>query len=609
MVSIVLLVIFFQTDSVSAHLEQFRYWERIDQDSAAYHLDRAIHLGRGQPAGVRGQILNARAEFALIRHQYDSVYLLADKALNLTTVDDTTQLINLFSVIGTAHYYQGDYALAIAAHQKAERLCDPRFEGEGTARVFNNLGIAYIKLTEWDKAEAYMKKSLAICRQLNITRGISYTLGNLGIIYKNQGDYDQAIRTYLESIKLNIALEDQTALARNYDNIGSLYEQNGVLDSALHYYLQSLKLSTELNNPSSMGISFHNLGSIYGHLRQYEVALDYYDRSLKIARELHAKDLLRNVYLGIAETQEARGDAMRSLEARKLYESWKDSIVNEDHLQAISELEIRYESEKKAKEILTLKTVRLQNEAAIARQSAWIRRLGVGMVAGIVLLIFLFIIIRQRSRYRRQQALISAIADTQDQERTRIARDLHDSVGGSLALIRNKLQLTSREIPAVLRQQISDSVDTLSGLSEQIRQIAHDMMPGELMKFGLVAAVRTTLDQLDRHAIKATLYTHQMEKRLEPAKEIHVFRILQELIQNALKHSGAKHLVISLTRHQKHLNLLVEDDGRGLTPVSGHTGLGLANIRSRVELLHGDLSIDTSPESGTTFNINIPIST
>lgn len=598
-----------RNEIATLHLQLYKKQMRRNIDSARLHLQKAINLSKNQiNDSVKAKTLVYRVENLLNSDKYDSVFFYAEKAIAMKKNIQPNLMIDLYAMIGTTFYYKSDYAKAIETHLKAEKLSDENEIEEGKARVYNNIGIAYIKLKNWKKAEEYMDKSLKICIQFDIKRGISYTLGNLGIIYKNLDKQDEAIAAYLESIKICKELSDKRAIARNYENIGALYEVKGDLNNALEYYLSSLNMAEDMEDKSTMASALHNIGNIYSKQGKFLSSDRNFRRSLTIAKNLNNKDVIRDNYLGLSIMYEVKGDAIKALLNRKLYENWKDSIVNESHLRAVSELEIKYETEKKEKDILSLSAVKSKNEAAIEIQQTRIKNLSLGLGSLAILFIALFIIFKQYTGNKKQQELIAVIADTQIEERKRIAQDLHDGVGGSLALAKNKLEalLVSEKEKS---QEITQFITTLSQTSDQIRQISHNMMPGELVKFGLVSAVQTTLDQVKDKNLKTYLYIHDLNDRIDQTKEIHTFRIIQEIIQNVVKHAKANTLSVHLNRHAKNLSLLVEDDGIGFTYNSTHSngGIGLKSIKNRVNFLSGKLNIDSAKGQGTTFNIEIPL--
>ena len=593
---------------IDASINLYLLKKRNHLDSAFIYLEKAsLFVNQNINDSIKVELFRRYAEYYLDKHNYDSTFIYVDKALKVNKNPILSTLVDVYSINGTALYYKGDYEKAIESHLKASKISDTLHLDSGKARVFNNIGISFIKLEDWIKAEEYMKKSLAICKKHNIKRGISYTLGNLGIILRNQKKYDEAKKMYQESIKINEELNDLAAISRNFDNLGSLNERLENFAEAKSNYEKAIYFGEKSKNYSTLAISHHNIASLHTKSKNYEIAKTHYDKSLKIASSLKSKDILRNIYLGMSVLFEKKHEFEAALIARKDYEKWKDSVINSEHLSAISELEIKYETEKKEKEILALSEQKLKDEAALEKQQARIKRLSIGLI-GIILLSGLgFIIFRQYSHNKKQQDLIATIADTQIEERKRIAQDLHDSVGGSIALARNKLETllqSAKEEP----KEIEGFLETLSKTGEQIRQISHNMMPGELVKFGLVSAVQTIIDQIDNQSLETNLYVHNLEERIDQTKEIHLFRIIQEIIQNTLKHAKASQLNIYLNKFPKYLSVMVEDNGIGfISGQDSNSGIGLNNIKNRVAYLKGKLNIDSSNGKGTTFNVQIPL--
>jgi signal transduction histidine kinase len=318
--------------------------------------------------------------------------------------------------------------------------------------------------------------------------------------------------------------------------------------------------------------------------------------------------VLRDGLLNISEYYEKIGEEKEALKYYQEYHLLNDSIIGKEHLNAVSQLEIKYETEKKEKEIVTLSEQKLKDDTRIAAQQRQVKWLIVTVIGVIVLAALLFLLFKQRTKNKRQSELIDAISETQNIERKRIAQDLHDSIGGSLALIKNKLEVVSgKEQPS--KQDLAETIKTVTKTSDNLRRISHNLMPSELIKFGLISGIQSIIEQLNKEELNAQLYAHNMEQRIDPVKEIQLYRIIQEIIQNALKHANAKNISISLNKYAKHLNLMIEDDGNGfdITSKKNKTGIGLNNIKQRITQLKGTFNIDTAISKGTTFNIQIPI--
>ncbi|WP_435623896.1 tetratricopeptide repeat-containing sensor histidine kinase [Flagellimonas sp.] len=595
-----------EEDTANINLALYKSLRRMHSDSAQLHLEKAIELNQGALSdSLSARIYVSQIEQLLIANDYDRVFNYVNKALKLKGHLNPKLLVDVYSMQGTAHYYKSEYAKAIQAHREAEKVCVANKMETGMAKVFNNIGIAYIKMEDWPKAKEYMGKSFELCKAFNIERGMAFTLGNLGIINKNQGDFKAAIEAYQQSNKLLDKLKDERGMARNFDNIGALYKKLGNQSLAEHNFQKSLQTSRRIGDESTMASALHNLGGLYAEQGKLNASVDNYEKSLAISEKLNNKDVIRDNHLGLAQVYEGYGSPKLALQHQKLYGSWKDSITSQDHLKSISELEIKYETKKKENDILLLSQEKLRSDAQIDKQETRIRQLSYLLIGAIVILGIGSVLVLQYLKNRRQKELIETIAETQIAERHRIARDLHDSVGGSLAMATNKLQFVNDNLDED-NKNIQDSIQVLVQTADQVRQISHNLMPGELVKFGLVTAIHATLDQLEKSSLDAHLYAFNMEDRIDPTKEIHVFRIVQEAIQNVIKHAQASKLSIYLNKHKKHLSLMVEDDGMGMGNNKNTSGIGLNNIESRVSQLKGSLNIDSGIGRGTTISIQIP---
>ena len=241
------------------------------------------------------------------------------------------------------------------------------------------------------------------------------------------------------------------------------------------------------------------------------------------------------------------------------------------------------------------------------------------VLAGIIYLVFvagLFLFLFQyRKRLimhenEKQLLAINSILKGQEEERSRMAKDLHDGVGGLLSGI--KLNLSSMKGNLIIHENdarlFNKSILQLDNAIAEMRRVAHNMMPEALIKFGISEAIQDFCDDINEsNTIKLKFIPINLQGPLEKSTEVILFRIAQELCNNAIKHAGAKNIFIQLSQHQKGLSLVVEDDGKGFDTGQMHKGAGLKNVQSRIEYLRGNWDIKSEPGSGTSVNIEIPL--
>ncbi|HNG63787.1 MAG TPA: sensor histidine kinase, partial [Ferruginibacter sp.] len=213
---------------------------------------------------------------------------------------------------------------------------------------------------------------------------------------------------------------------------------------------------------------------------------------------------------------------------------------------------------------------------------------------------------------KQQDLATRAVISAEENERKRIAADLHDGVGQMMSAAKMNLSAFETEIDFRNESQ-KTAFEKLIGLVDEsckeIRSVSHQMMPNALLKSGLASAVREFIDKIDNRIIKINLHTEGLNERLDSNTETVLYRVIQECVNNVIKHSGAGHLDIALIKDADGISATVEDDGRGFdaTDKQKSEGIGLKNIRSRVEFLKGTVDFDSSPGKGTLVAIHIPL--
>jgi signal transduction histidine kinase len=205
-----------------------------------------------------------------------------------------------------------------------------------------------------------------------------------------------------------------------------------------------------------------------------------------------------------------------------------------------------------------------------------------------------------------------AIITAEENERQRIAADLHDGVGQMMSAAKMNLSAIENEIPftdEVQKQSFEKLMALVDESCKEIRSVSHQMMPNALLKSGLASAIKEFLDKIDNRVIKINLFTEGLQERLDSNTETVLYRVIQECVNNVIKHSGANNLDISLIKDADGISATVEDNGRGFDTSDRQQfeGIGLKNISSRIAYLKGTIEFDSSPGKGTLVAIYVPV--
>jgi signal transduction histidine kinase len=325
------------------------------------------------------------------------------------------------------------------------------------------------------------------------------------------------------------------------------------------------------------------------------------------------------VLLRALSTQyEQLGQYPKALEFYKKYESVKDSLVQENTKARTEELQLQFESRAKDQQIT--------GQQQLVERLTTQRNLIIGL--SVVLLLAGGYVMYIQRRYLKDQAIIAlqkealhqneinqlkkqhevanlqTLITTQEEERKRIAQDLHDSLGALLATLRNKTY-PSNNIDISSTQDQLRLIDTVNA---EVRRIAYNMMPPALIHMGLSAAIEDLVDALQQdQQLKISFQNIDYDQALDRDKEITLYRIVQELCTNVVRHAEARHLLIQLSRFNGTASLVVEDDGKGFDRALQLHGMGMDSVQTRVEYLQGLMEIWTKPGEGTSITINVPV--
>ena len=581
-----------------------------DTNQARLLIDSAVFLADSvQDYDMLIRAINTKSRMYLIQGNLIPVLPLLNKGLALRNNLPTEQLLSsTYSNLGHYYYQIGNYQKGADAHFAAARIADEFQDSMSLARSYNNLGNIFIKLDNYTQALEYYQLAYRITRDNNFTGGLAHVLGNLGIVYRKMEMPDSARAVIRQSLAIHKQLQLKNQEALNYSNLGSIFEEMGQNDSAAYYYQKYFDISDSINNLGGKVSALIQLANIEKTKKNVQGAFGFLGQALPLVNQYGSHEYSREYFHLLSELQAMAGNYDEAFDARLEYERWKDSTITDEHLKEIERLKMQYETEQKENEILLLSRQNLIQEQTLERRTLMIRALVIGFVAVLIIALLSFMLYMQRMRNRQQLNLIDAMAHTQETERRRIANALHDSIGSSLAGL--KMQLESVLAENVSQTSSAGKMQSLiDETASEVRRISHDLIPGVLLKLGLDESLRDLIENIKTHSqVNATFFSYGLEERLPTELEVKIYRMSQELVQNAIKHGQPANLIFQLTKHPEIVNIIIEDDGPGFDSNNiNNGGLGLKNLRLQIQKLNGDIQIDSKPGKGTSVILNLPV--
>ncbi|MCC6461435.1 MAG: sensor histidine kinase [Saprospiraceae bacterium] len=618
------------TARVWALMEAGKLYLNTQADTAAWYLGQALLLAEktGFEPGIAKCRINLSFAFNNLGRYRESVALCQAALPLCERLGQKKLLVAAYNNMGNAWDFLGNRWQALEAFDHALQAAQgaalpPNF----ILTLRNNMTRQYFDLKLFDKGRAYALQSLQEASAQGDSAEVAAALQFLTEMAVHQGQKELALG-YARRMAAIAQAEDLPLLevfALNNIAVLRFDQQPAEAETTLARALAIARSSGDLFGEISALRSFARF-SLYQ--KRYAAAKNYTWQCLEKTKAAHMDDETAACYLLLSDLALAESNTASHREYRRQFFQMNDTLANAALVHATQALETRFETEKKEQQI-----VQLEGEQALQRLRLRQKNSLLGGLAALLALLFALGTLAIRNlRHRRrlaeqelalqQQQLLQlqqeqqlsvadAVLRSQEDERSRLARDLHDGLGGMLSGVKQSLngmkgnQILSETGAMALSQVISD-LDRSIG---ELRHIARNMMPEALVRFGLRDALHDYCDHL-RLATGLQLHFQAfgLNERLPQQTEVILFRIAQELLNNIQKHAGAQNVLVQLMENEGRLSLTVEDDGKGFDPeqLKREPGVGWLNIRARVEYLNGSLDLRTRPGAGTSVSIEVP---
>lgn len=531
--------------------------------------------------------------------------------------------INLAKVLGE----QGQAEQQVEEYLQSIPILEKLEAPEILGTTYDDLGDIFFNKSQYKTATNYYRKSIETYKDdaLYSDRIASMHMSLASCMYYMDSLPQMEVYLAEAKKKLDQTGADSIALWANY------YEYRGQLDVKNQLYYHA---TTMFNNGLSIARRYHythaicsnlySLSKLYERLGQYDLAMNLMHEYAALALtlrnfpfRLHALELMANIAYK-QHNPDAAYDYLRK------YITLSDSLQEKDVTKKLHELEARYQSSEKENRIMQLQHENERQEFALQKNRLLLSLMGVIMLSLLIVAALSYQFYRngrklleqqqklhsfevERIRQEHQISLLSAMLEGQEQERTRLARDLHDGLGGLLSGIKLQLSTISPSLDATHSQLlVENTMQRLDDAMDELRRIARSMMPEILIKYGLGEATIEYCRGLKKTGVKNVVcQVFNFQTTMEHTRQVVLYRIMQELVNNAIKHADAEQILVLLQQTGDTVFLTVEDDGKGFDVAAGSPlkGAGLANIQARVDFLGGKIDIQSETGTGTTILI------
>jgi two-component system, NarL family, sensor kinase len=484
------------------------------------------------------------------------------------------------------------------------------------ATMYGNMCRMYNDMELYDKGIAFGKKGVALGEQYKDYKGMLISLNNLGNCYISMDRNAEAIVVFERLLEEGQKHKRMRSVANALINLGVTYEDIADAKNLARIAKKMKEMKPVFDDADKSGASYRHLVYGYDHMfqKQFGAAEKEFLEGIKIAEADSVLKALQTLYLAIGTIKYIQLDFAAAA-------AWDDKWGAVEQVMKTQELS-EYAVDLEAKYATESKEAKIKLQASQLKQKSTINYILIGSAAALlVILLLLFINYRHKQKLQQQRiaeletqqqlTATEAVLKGEEQERSRLAKDLHDGLGGMLSGIKHSFNNMKGNLIMTPdnAQAFERSMDMLDSSIKEMRRVAHNMMPEALVKFGLDTALKDFCNDINNSgALKVTYQSIGLENAaIEQTTAITIYRIVQELINNTMKHAVAKTAIVQVTKSNNLLSVTVEDDGKGFDTVilTQSKGIGWSNIQSRIEFLKGKLDVNSKAGTGTSVHIEI----
>ncbi|HUM51902.1 MAG TPA: sensor histidine kinase [Chitinophagales bacterium] len=613
------------TNKVKLLIKIGKLYANNNPDSAAIFyknaglLSEKLHYDIGilRYYAMFGAILN-------IQNKIDESIDLGKKSIALAKkLNNSTALASAYNNIAANYFQKGQFETSLQYYLSCQKILEQNKDIKRLCMLYGNLSQVYEKFGQPKLGLEAGLYGIKICRQQKDDYNLANALINTASCLADLNKFDSSLHLLKQAEKVAIAIDDKDDLTSIHITRNNIYKKQGNYNALLQGADETLKFSNDIERNDGVCEALLDKATYYLNKKDFISAKSMALKAKHIADSIQYPESIQHVLSLLSDIELATGNIFAYNNYKKQADSISSTILSLKVIENGQQLAVKYESEKKEQQL------KLQN--AVIRQERLWKYILFGLIATLLLIGF----IAQKAYRNKQKLLLSekqlqeqkitqlenekqlaatqAVLKGQEEERSRLAKDLHDGLGGILSGV--KYSFNNMKQQFILTEENATAFEkSMSMLDESIselRRVAHNMMPETLMKLSLSEALQDYCQQVQQNStVQITYQSFGLETiELDNTVKTTTYRIVQELINNILKHAASTHVMVQLLAKENKLNITVEDNGKGfdIKQLSLVNGIGYRNMRSRVDFLKGKLDVQSRVGEGTSVYIEIPL--
>lgn len=576
-------------------------WENTEESCISFYQKMLASAKKRKECIPCAEIELARGYYFEL--QYDSSIIRLNNVLkNSKTQNKRLQLElenDAYNLLAANYSNSGDDQKAINYLMKCAKVIDQLGHKDKAALLKVNLGVLYSRMDNYEKGIQYQKEAYYELKKLGILKQNAIIANNIASFYTNLDKADSTLKWSNLALKLAIEQKDIASEISAYYLKASAFE--GIdLDSGKYYIEKSIELAQQKNDNKLLATAYNIRGNIYSELSNYPEAKTSYLKSIQFYKEMgnHPDVYAPLKMLGL----EAAKYNDYEIASRYLsqYVEFKDSLVSEENRQLVHELNTKYETEKKEKQIAE-QELKIQKQ----RTNLLYAILGGSLLISILGGIYLFNRKAQKIKLKQLQqekenAILNSFIQGEERERNRISHELHDGVAAMIGAAKMGLETIPHLPPEKQTEQLLKIKNILENTHADVRHIAHNLLPVVLEKEGIIKATEHFAREINETKLLKVSVLNENSKAGELPQQLQLmlFRVIQELVNNIIKHSQAENAVIKFSRNENGLQIEVSDDGIGYEGEIASDNQGLYSIGQRLKSIGGNFKFIRKTDRG-----------
>jgi len=553
-------------------------------------------------------------------NQKDSALYMYDESLKLASINkDDNAIAAAFNNIGLIHWNNENYNEALDYYVKGLKIFETLNDARGQSSCLNNMALILAKLQRYKEAIYYNRQAIVLREKINDTYGLGASYTNISKDYSCIKQNDSAKYYLRKAIAIKKDIKDKRGLAIAYNNMGLILESEKKSDSAIYYLDEANTIYKTINAQKLRGENIIALGKLYLNAKNFTKAISCYLEGYELISEDDLDTKLR-VYNRLGDAYFLSNDYKN---ATRFYQSsllLQDTIIKRDMQVKTQEIFEKYNSAEKEKEILKQRAELAEQDLTIQKRNYQLFGVfGFALVLGLMGYLFYNQQKLKNQQLIKENELKDALLKIETQnrlqeQRLRISRDLHDNIGSQLTFIISSLdnlqygyKIEDNSLKNRLESISKFTASTITDLRDTIWAMNKDEITFDDLKARIANYIEKAQNATDNMEFKLVFPENTKHLRSFSSVEgINIYRIIQEAINNSLKHAEAKTIEVTFKEVENVIELVVSDDGKGFDSNISHSGNGLNNIKSRVVDLKGIFNMD-SRETGTKLIVKFPL--